>query len=199
MTKGAGVVTGVALVASLFAASSDAAAADKETNKEVDWSISRDAPPKVEGVEVAPLLGYASNNFGPGLGVRAGYTFRNGAYLGGAFMYHHGLDQIEGDPSLRVGMYYPSAEVGYDFRYDTVSLKPHLGGGVTWLFVSSDALSGTSKAAPIIYPGLTITYRPTGSMIYGGVDTRLAMPFVENAKLSDTMSVGVYALVGAQF
>lgn len=165
----------------------------------IDWRGIYKTPAPTQGVEASPLFGYASNSFGIGAGMRAGYTFKGGAYVGGAFMYHHGIDRIPGDLSARVGMLYPSAEVGYDFRYESISFRPYAGAGLALFNTSTTAGSSMSDAYFVTYPGIAITARPDGSMFFAGVDARLVLPVVENARLSDVMSVGVYAVAGLHF
>lgn len=199
MGKLACAVFGFATVTTILATASDAAATpvEGEARKEaIDWRGIYKAPAPTQGVEVSPLFGYASNGFGIGAGLRAGYTFKEGVYAGAAFMYQHGIDRIPGEASARVGMLYPSAEIGYDFRYESVSFRPYAGAGMTWFRTSSSLGSSMSDPYFIVYPGLSITARPAGSMFFAGVDARLVMPVIEEAKLSDVMSVGVFATAG---
>jgi len=171
-----------------------------EGRKEViDWRGIYKAPAPTEGVEVSPLLGYASNSFGVGAGLRAGYTFKGGAYAGGAFMYHHGVDQLPGDGEVRLAMVSPTAEVGYDFRYESVSFRPYAGAGMALFHASTPLGSVWSDPYFIAYPGIAITAHPDGSMFFAGVDARLMMPFIEKTELKDVMSVGVYAVAGLHF
>ena len=63
-----------------------------------------------------------------GAGARAGVTLKNQIYLGLTFVYHLGFSNIpnfEGPFSEHV--YYPGAEVGYDFRVQRYTLRPYLG------------------------------------------------------------------------
>lgn len=186
-------VSGVTFAASLLLAAPDARAA------EVDWSAIREKPAPVQGIEVAPLLGWASSSLGAGAGIRAGYTFKEGVYAGASFMYHHGLDVLPGDATARVGMFYPSTELGYDFRYEGVSFRPYVGGGMGFAHATMGEKSETGSAFFLTYPGLAVTYHPSGSMFFGGVDTRLVLPFVSGAKVSETLSVGAYAVAGLHF
>jgi hypothetical protein len=191
--KLARMVFGVAVAACLLAASSRASAA------EVDWSNIREEPAPREGVEIAPLLGWATSSLGPGAGIRAGYTFKEGVYAGVGFMAHYGLDALPGDATMRVGILYPSTEIGYDLRYESVSFRPYLGGGLGWFHAVTNEGSTTSSAYFLTYPGVAITYRPAHTPLFGGVDTRLLLPYVEGAKLSDTLSFGAYAVAGVHF
>jgi hypothetical protein len=192
----------IAAEARAFAA--DEAAAPKlatpeagEARKEaIDWRGIYKRPAPTEGVEVSPLFGYASNSLGVGAGLRAGYTFKEGAYVGAAFTYHHGIDVLPGDATARVSMLYPAAEVGYDVRYESVSFRPYAGAGMTMLHASMPNASGFSDPYFIVYPGLSITARPDGSRFFAGLDARLAMPIIDKTELSDVMSVGVYGVAG---
>lgn len=202
MGKLACVITGFGFITSILATASTASAApvEAESKKEaIDWRGIYKAPAPTQGVEVSPLFGYASNSFGIGAGLRAGYTFKEGVYVGAAFMYQHGIDRIPGEGSARVGMLYPSAELGYDFRYESVSFRPYAGAGMTWFHTSTSAGSAMSDPYFIVYPGLSITAHPDGSMFFAGVDARLVMPVIEEAKLSDVMSVGVFGTAGLHF
>lgn len=202
---------GLAVVTSILALESPARAGDTaapklatpeagELRKEViDWRGIYKPPSPTQGVEVAPLFGYASNSYGVGAGLRAGYTFKEGVYAGAAFMYQHGIDQLPGDASARVAMIYPAAEVGYDFRYESVSFRPYVGGGITMLYASTSLGSAFSDPYFVAYPGLSITAHPEGSMFFAGLDTRLVMPFIDKTELKDVMSVGVYAVAGLHF
>jgi opacity protein-like surface antigen len=182
------------------ASSASATPVEGESRKEaIDWRGIYKAPAATQGVEVSPLFGYASNSLGVGAGLRAGYTFKEGAYVGGAFMYHHGIDSLPGDATARVSMLYPAAEVGYDFRYESVSFRPYAGAGMAAFHYSTPLASGFSDPYFIVYPGISITARPDGSMFFAGLDARLAMPFVEKAELTDVMSLGVYATAGLHF
>jgi hypothetical protein len=171
-----------------------------EPRKEaIDWRGINEAPVERQGVEVSPLVGYASNSFGFGAGLRAGYTFHQGLYLGAAFMYQHGVDRIPGDGSARLGVLYPSAEIGYDFRYESVSFRPYAGAGAGWYFASTSAGSQMGDPVFVTYPGLAITYRPERSLLFAGVDTRVLVPIGTDGSLSDYLSVGVYANAGLHF
>jgi hypothetical protein len=208
--------TGLVVATALVIASEATAFAadDPPAKKEVNWSLiydrkgiegtparadnKTDDDDRAQGMEIAPLLGFASNNFGLGAGLRAGYRFKAGPYLGAAFMYQHGLDQIPGDLSMRVGMLYPSAEIGYDFRYESISFRPYAGAGVTWLFANTTGGSSWSDASLVAYPGIAITYHDERNRFFGGVDSRLVVPRIDGADLSDVMSVGVYGVAGIQ-
>ena len=214
MGKLACVLVGSAIV-SLFVVASEAPAfaaddapapklatpvAAETTKKEaIDWRGIYKAPAATQGVEVSPLFGYASNGFGIGAGLRAGYTFKEGAYVGAAFMYQHGIDQAPGDATARLGMLYPSAEVGYDFRYESVSFRPYAGAGIAWLYASTPLGSSFGDANFVAYPGMAITYHPDGSMFFAGVDARLLLPLTEQPRLFDVTSKSVYAVVGLRF
>lgn len=183
-----------------MASNASATPVEEESRKEaIDWRGIYKAPAPTQGIEVSPLFGYASNSFGVGAGLRAGYTFKEGAYVGATFMYHHGVDQLPGDATARVSMLYPAAEVGYDFRYESVSFRPYAGAGMTMLHLSTPIASGYTDPYFIVYPGISITAHPDGSMFFAGLDARLAMPFIEKTELSDVMSVGVYGVAGLHF
>jgi hypothetical protein len=76
------------------------------------------------------------NAFGPGLGLRGGYTLPVGIYLGGDFDYFFGESRSAGVSGIagasgRVNVYDFMAEVGYDFWvHDAGVLRPKLGLGV---------------------------------------------------------------------
>lgn len=76
-----------------------------------------------------------TNLYGPGIGVRGGFTLSPGVYLGADFDYFFGHSVDAGGPagsgSSRVNVYDFMGEVGYDFwAHGNGILRPKLGIGV---------------------------------------------------------------------
>jgi hypothetical protein len=119
--------------------------------------------------------GYSLNAFGPGFGVRIGYTLDIGLYLGADFDYFFGDSQNIGvnlgalggvGGSVSYNEYNFLGEVGYDFWiYRSGVLRPKLGLGVgiahasgcagaNVLGVGGSTCQGNSKTGFAIAPGL---------------------------------------------
>jgi hypothetical protein len=173
-----------------------------------DRTGTRDAAKKP--ISIAPLLGYGSEGFRFGFGIRVGYTLPigtsgNGVYFGGAFMYHLGYSVDAGAfGSSSFSAFYPSGEVGYELRpIDRLSIRPYGGLGVVFVKVSSTmtTLFSDSKkevsstySAFALYPGCTVNYDIPSTSIFVGGDARLLIP-LEGAGAS----FGVFASGGFRF
>jgi hypothetical protein len=119
--------------------------------------------------------GYDLNAFGPGFGVRLGYTLDVGVYFGADFDYFFGDSQDFGvnlgglgsaGASVSYNEYNVLGEVGYDFWiYRSGVLRPKVGlgvgiahgsgcGGGNVLGVGASTCTGNSKTGFAMAPGL---------------------------------------------
>jgi hypothetical protein len=123
---------------------------------------------------IAPVVGFLSDNYGLGLGVRGGKTLDNHIYIGGTFIDHFGTD---GFNSLYVG-----PEGGYDFDLRYVVVRPYLGLGL---------FSDTGGSQFVVWPGCSVLWDIPGSNFFLVGDLRLV-----SAPLTP---VGVYFMAGMHF
>lgn len=138
-------------------------------------------------INIAPLLGYGTNDFNLGVGARAGYTFATPVYVGGTFMYYAGSDSSTiGAQSQRIetvnSFFYPGAEVGYDIGIGPVMVRPYGGAGA--LFARNrTSINGTAATDTggtlVVYPGVTAQYIFRNSPVFVGGDTRVLIPLEE--------------------
>jgi hypothetical protein len=103
-----------------------------------DATVPDESPPSENNNQkrsntVGLLVGYAIdfesypfNPYGVGLGVRGGHTFDFGLYLGGKFLYFVGGTDINGRHN-ETGF---SLELGYDFEFDPITVRPSMDFGV---------------------------------------------------------------------
>src|SRR5581483_8207392 len=120
------------------------------------------------------------NVYGPGFGVRAGYTFRFKAYVGASFVYHLGFDKPLGTTQAHGRVSPFGLELGYAFTWKRTSLRPYLGVGL----VNYDALYGSgatfsqgqgNKVA--LWPGAVATYDVL-DYVFVGAEARYSFVFV---------------------
>jgi hypothetical protein len=136
------------------------------------------------GVQAGLLAGYGvhgdPNFLGVGLGFRVGYAMPSNLYIGGTFIYHLGSSQdygtsILGDESVKFGIYYFGAEVGYDLYLGPVILRPMAGIGLATAHASvclgGTCASGTGSSNLYIAPGAVLMF-PVTSSIFIGADVR---------------------------
>ena len=129
---------------------------------------------------VASVGGFGS--YGPGIGARAGYTFRRPIYAGAGFVHHAG--------SVRTGMThasYPSGEIGYDVGVGAVVMRPYGGLGVIFL----GRPDGTPSTTGLVYPGLSLHWLLPRSPFLLGVDGRALLPFEGATAFSLLAAIGV--------
>ena len=132
-------------------------------------------------IQLAPLVGYASQGLKLGFGARVSYTFTNHIAVAGTFVYHLGTSEdgvgIGGvAASSSVHVFYPGAEVGYDLHIDRVTIRPYAGAGVVFASVSTkvgDQESSDTKSRFAIYPGVTAHYEIPQTAFFAGADMRL--------------------------
>lgn len=128
----------------------------------------------------APQVGAATNGYGFGAGLRAGYTFRTPVYVGGNFMYHSGNNQNDDHA------YYPSLEVGYDIGVGPVLFRPYAGAGYL--------VRDNAENAALLYPGLTLAYLIPETPVFVGADGRVLVPLA-----GDGRAVSLAATAGVNF
>jgi len=122
------------------------------------------------GISGAATLGFGSNDYGVGLGGRAGYTMPYRLYLGGIANYHFGNDMnVEGiSQSTRVGYFGP--EAGYDLGVGKVLLRPLLGFGLAFRNEQREGggLASTNDTLfrPYVAPGASVMV-PIGNFFIG--------------------------------
>jgi hypothetical protein len=150
---------------------------------------------------VAPLLGYGTADLKFGLGARGGYTFETPIYVGGTFLYHFGNSSVTSPTGTSVveadrRFYYPAAEVGYDFGFGPLLVRPY--GALGVLFIRSELTangitSGTTTDKQLmIYPGITAQYILPRSPLFLGADMRVLLPLEgENASFSMFATAGI--------
>ncbi len=167
-----------------------------------------DAPDKADGdaeplgpISVAPVLGYASATLKLGVGARAGYTFPNRLYVGGAFVYHLGTSDETtgrgGKVESSVHFFYTGAEVGYDVPVGPVVLRPYGGVGAIFATVSlttGGQSQGDTSASLAVWPGFNVAYAIPRTPIFVGVDTKLIL-----ATKGADPSFGLFATGGMRF
>lgn len=145
------------------------------------------ATPVTANLSVSANVGYAAstdgsdlNAFGPGFGLRGGYTFGNGLHVGAFANYFIGDSETVGDLELTGNVLQVGADLGYDLAVEQVVLRPSLGLGGA--FVSA-SVKGTipdpdgegvikvdddeSEQYLLLAPGAQILY-PIGSLFVGG-------------------------------
>jgi hypothetical protein len=84
------------------------------------------------GISGAATLGFGSNDYGVGFGLRGGYTFPFRLYVGGIANYHFGNDSNVGDVRNSTRVMYFGPEAGYDLGVGKVILRPVLGLGLAF-------------------------------------------------------------------
>jgi hypothetical protein len=162
-----------------------------------DDDIANEARP----LSIAPLLGYGTEGFNVGLGLRAGYTLTNHIYLGGTFVYHFVSDQSMAGAQASARVFYPAAEVGYDFHIKRVTLRPYGGAGVLFGSVSTNlallgrsASTSSSSSSFSVYPGVMAAWEIPNTQAFVGGDARLVLDFD-----GGDPSFGVFATGGVRF
>ncbi|HVW28114.1 MAG TPA: autotransporter outer membrane beta-barrel domain-containing protein [Polyangiaceae bacterium] len=160
--------------------------------------------------------GYDLNAFGPGLGVRVGYTLDMGLYLGANFDYFFGDSQNAGGGvaglataggSVRYNQYDFLAEIGYDaWIYRSGVLRPKLGLGVGIAHVSGCAnfnvlgvggtgCDGDSKSGFALAPG--VQFMHYFSNVYLTAELRYQHDFIDDSPDPSAVVLGIG--VGAAF
>jgi hypothetical protein len=135
---------------------------------------------------LALLSGYGVNDFSAdapesgrpyqlGFGLRAGYTFGSGIYLGGTFVRHLGgsvedaLPEADFTYKTSTHVTYAGAEFGTDIEAGPLVFRPYIGVGGSSLSVEVEALgvkASTSDRAIAVWPGATMFY-PVGDFQIG--------------------------------
>ncbi|MBX3197189.1 MAG: hypothetical protein KF850_40415 [Labilithrix sp.] len=147
--------------------------------------------PEARPVSASFLGGYASEGLKLGFGLRAGYSFFERLYVGGAFMFHLGTSV--GDASVRFS--YPSAELGYDAHVGPVTIRPYAGLGLTVVHASLGDVSATEQYVTV-YPGLHVDLDLPDTAGFVGLDGRMLV-FAEDT--GAPKSIGVFLTGGARF
>ena len=110
-----------------------------------------------EGYEANAQIGTGfSSTYGLGVGARAGYTFRQGIYVGGAFDYFFGNSTND---NTAYGTFF-GADVGYKFFFfDRWEVRPHIiaGPGFT-KYVNTEPFYTDSRIGFAVQPGLMAAY-----------------------------------------
>src|SRR5262249_38320223 len=91
-------------------------------------------------ISAAALVGFGlhgdPNFYGLGLGLRVGVNLGGPLYVGGTFIYHLGKEEdlgsggLLGNASIKVGIQYYGAEIGYDIAAGPVVIRPMAGVGL---------------------------------------------------------------------
>ena len=119
------------------------------------------------------------NFYGLGFGARVGVNLSGPLYVGGTFVYHLGKEvstgaSILGDVSVKVGIQYYGAEVGYDLAAGPVVIRPYAGIGMASVHadvcIGGTCASGASDSKLYVAPGAVLIV-PVGNL-YVGADVR---------------------------
>jgi Outer membrane protein beta-barrel domain len=150
------------------------------------------------GISVAPLLGFGTNHLNFGVGARAGYTLPQKVYIGATFLFHFGTSEsVPGFGDVSSKVFYPAAEVGYDFHVGPVTVRPYGGIGVVWISTSG-TFAGQSRSSSdnslAFYPGATAHFNVPQSSFFVGADTRLLI-----LTRGGDPSFGLFATGGLKF
>ena len=128
----------------------------------------------------APLLGFGTNHFGFGTGVRGGYTLPAKVYVGATFMYHfgstYGYGGYLGGADYSTHILYPAGEVGYDFHVGPVTIRPYAGVGIAFVTASisyAGRSDDASTSSLLLYPGATAFWNIPKTDFFVGGDTRM--------------------------
>jgi hypothetical protein len=135
---------------------------------------------------LAAMLGYASNVYQGGIGIRGGKALDNHLYIGGSFVYH--LGESTAGPTINgvtnstsAAAFYTGPEVGYDFDLRSVVLRPYGGLGFASIIASS-TVSGpgiqttsasSSNTRFVVWPGFSVIWNPPQSRFFLGGDVRV--------------------------
>jgi hypothetical protein len=138
---------------------------------------------------LAAMLGYASDVYQGGIGIRGGKSLDNHLYIGGSFVYHFGestsYSQINPTTGLPVAVsasttaFYTGPEVGYDFDLKAVVLRAYGGLGIASITNSmSSNVQGvfsysTSSTRFVVWPGCTVNWTIPRSNFFVGGDLRV--------------------------
>jgi hypothetical protein len=138
---------------------------------------------------LAAMLGYASDVYQGGIGIRGGKSLDNHLYIGGSFVYHFGestsYSQINPATGLPVTVsasrtaFYTGPEVGYDFDLKAVVLRAYGGLGIASMTnsVSSNVQGvvsySTSGTQFVVWPGCTVNWTIPHSNFFVGGDVRV--------------------------
>jgi hypothetical protein len=93
----------------------------------------------------------ALNPYGPGIGVRAGVTLPASLYLGASVDYFFGESESEAGIDSSASMLQVLGNVGYDFGFGPLTLRPNLGFGLAQSNVElgeEDASEGNFALSP---------------------------------------------------
>jgi hypothetical protein len=169
-----------------------------------------ETPPVPSRLSIHALVGYSAstahqdvpNIYGFAIGIRAGYTFTNGMYLGGFFSEHGGYSLSPDTPPVgtvpvRGARTLVGAEVGHDWE-STFIYRLYVGGGV--ILDHGVDLDSTGKYVPIFsdpsfaaWPGGMVLL-PIQKFVLG-VDAHVTVPGTSQAAVGLEAS----AVVGARF
>lgn len=151
-----------------------------------------------EEATLAGQVGYATEDYGVGLGVRGGMRLESSLYLGAAGVYHLGTEkQVESAFEQRatstVSILLLGGELGWDFTLaqDKAVVRPSVGAGVAALSSEVCLATCSDEDDNVFYlaPGATAFYY-VGESWFLGLDARLYV-------LDDyDDAIGVYGLGG---
>jgi len=106
------------------------------------------------------LGGGFTNTYGVGLGARAGYTFHQGVYAGGAVSYYFGNSVDTATGTNRAHATFLGGEVGYAF-YPTAhwEVRPYVFFGPAWIRTVQEVTGFTESRARFAFqPGALVAY-----------------------------------------
>ena len=166
----------LALVPAALSVSLTASAQDEHYTSPEDSSSKTLDPVRIEG-----LIGYGvhaedtnANAFGVGLGIRAGYVFPKGFYLGGTYVRHLGESEslyLGPGVSYDVTAYidYFAAELGYEFQAaPAVALRPYGALGTAQANVSADGDTESSDSELMLMLGFALSVALSKHVYLGG-------------------------------
>lgn len=138
------------------------------------------------------------NMFGGGIGLRGGYTFKPGFYLGGQLLYFFGESDVLLDSEVSLNLVTLGVEAGYDAIVEPFILRPSLGLGLGFVNNTSMELGGRdlgddSSTELYLAPGTSLLY-PIDAF-FAGVDGRFIILLAD----STFTAVTLMATVGFNF
>ncbi|MBX3229047.1 MAG: hypothetical protein KIT84_01815 [Labilithrix sp.] len=157
-----------------------------------------DAPKRASDWVSRPVLvgaygGYASENYRIGFGARAGYAIQDTFYVGAAFTYQLGVIVA----GIKYAGFYPAAEGGYDWHFQSFTLRPYVGLGLFFARTSGVGETETGGGWFSIYPALSLDYQIANTGAFLGVDSRVL--FIAGAPDSRDPSLCLFAVGGLRF
>lgn len=148
-------------------------------------------------IKAEAMAGYGFKDaFNLGFGVRAGkdgvIESQKQIYIGGAFAYHLGKSEGQGDFKTSANVWYAGADIGYNVELSGQSFKLRTSSyiGIANVSLSFGSQSSASNSEFMVAPGATFFF-PLGSDLTFGADARFFLisnsnSFIVNATIGKT-------------